>query len=647
MNHVNHNHLREFSDLLGEQVHHLDFLILLDKGEPLNLNAFDISIEKNSTSRTISGSHADLQIRWHFQQAGAGWTVNFTLSSNTPIGLKSVKALIFDYKCPRQDPEHLLVPVLGDHVYNTGFIRVSDLEYVTPDPNDSFSQSLKKIKAKGCGVFSAGHRGVFLSAVYPLNYNVNCTVSRLDHDSLRFMAETRYSANEKRKVYQSEIFYICTKKTMREAMEEYSALYEPNETIFTEIPVGWNSWDYYFRTVSLDDVIENMEAIRKDPELSDTIKYIVTDDGWSHNWGEWQPNYRFPGGLERLVREIESRGFIPGIWTAPLQIEALSYPAMRTPEILIKDQYGDPLPSDAGGHFLVDPTSPDGQAFLRDLFTRLYNIGFRLFKVDYVRSLLNVNRFYKEDTGPYEALRELFRIIRSCVKDSHIIGCSLPEECGPGIADSGRISVDIHNHWSHVEWVTDSILQNYWLHKKIWVNDPDFLIVRGQDTSIEKETNVTNPGANNPNPIGLAKRWRYGPVFNEDEARTWTNIVIMSGGNVFLGDRISMLNNKGLALIKKALNPTGVAAQPLDLGDDLRPYFWLQDLGDTFRLLMVNWKDTVYELSFDFLSYNLPAPKQLADYWNKKSYETVNGKLVLSLKPHESALIQWKKDETK
>lgn len=62
MNHVNHSHLREFSDLLGEQVHHLDFQILLDKGEPLNLNAFDISIEKNSTSRTISGSHADLQI---------------------------------------------------------------------------------------------------------------------------------------------------------------------------------------------------------------------------------------------------------------------------------------------------------------------------------------------------------------------------------------------------------------------------------------------------------------------------------------------------------------------------------------------------------------------------------------------------------
>ena len=52
-----------------------------------------------------------------------------------------------------------------------------------------------------------------------------------------------------------------------------------------------------------------------------------------------------------------------------------------------------------------------------------------------------------------------------------------------------------------MEWVVDSILHNYWLHNRIWINDPDFLIVRGMDTSTEKETNVMNPNANNPNPV--------------------------------------------------------------------------------------------------------------------------------------------------
>ena len=637
--------IKEFNSLLGSRIDYLNFQILPINGEPLKLSSFEnIKIEKNKDRWFVTGSNLNMQIVWSFEAVSGGWKVYLSVDHTAPIGLESIIPLQFDYNANLGDSnnnlDNWLVPVSGNHVTDTGFVKVSDLDYISK--NAEIDKSNKSFKAKACGVFKdADYKGVFLSAVYPLNNNVNCTVLRLDTKNLRFNAQTEYDSEAKSKFHQSESFWVCTDKTMRDAMEAYASFYKEKQTSVSEIPVGWNSWDYYFRTVSLDDVIENMEAIKKNPDLSQNIKYIVVDDGWSHNWGEWQPNYRFPGGLERLVEEIKNRDFIPGIWTAPLQAEALSYPVMRTPGILIKNQYNDPLPSDAGGHYLIDPTNPDGQIFLRELFTRLYNIGFRLFKVDYVNSLLKVKRFYKEGVGPYEALRELFRIIRSCVKDSHIIGCSLPEECGPNVADSGRVSIDIHNHWSHVEWVIDSILHNYWLHKKIWINDPDFLIVRGQDTSLEIETNVTNPGANNPNPVGFTKRWRYGPVFNEDEARTWTNIVIMSGGSVFLGDRISMLNAKGLSLVKKALNTTGVAARPLDLGDDLRPYFWLQDLKDRYRLLIINWKDISYEFTFDFNRYNLPIPIQLNNEWTGVALEPVNGKFTAYLRSHESILLIW------
>jgi hypothetical protein len=637
---------KQLDRFLGPLIEQINFRIIPVSGEPLELDSFDLSIYNTEDKIIMDGSNAYSKMQWRFEQAAGGWKVTLSINFANPIAIKSITPLQFYFNITEdisvEDFNLWLIPVSGDNVTSTGFMKVQDLYF--SDANPFLDKPKKDFYSTGTGIFkNACHKGIYLSALYPLKFNVNCSVVRTTRRQLCFTAVTDFNGNEVKNAWQSEAFWISTNRTMYEAVESLASLYEEKPIKPTDIPVGWNSWDYYFRTVSLDDVIENMEAIRKDPDLSESIKYIVVDDGWSHNWGEWQPNYRFPGGLERLAEEIKSRGFIPGIWTAPLQIEALSYPAMRTPEILIKNQNGDPLPSDAGGHYLVDPTHPAGKKFLQELYTRLYHIGFRLFKIDYLRSLLKVQKFYEKGVGPYDALRELFRIIRDCVKDSHIIGCSLPKECGPFVADSGRISVDIHNHWSHVEWVVDSILHNYWLHNRIWINDPDFLIVRGMDTSTEKETNVMNPNANNPNPVGLAKRWRYGPVFNEIEAKTWTNIVMMTGGSVFLGDRIAMLNEKGLSLVKKALKPTGIAAKPLDLGNDLRPFYWLQDLNDEYRLLIINWNHTPNKMSFDFLHYGLSVPVEIKDVWSKTIYCTSDNQLSLDLGPHESALLAWSK----
>ena len=80
------------------------------------------------------------------------------------------------------------------------------------------------------------------------------------------------------------------------------------------------------------------------------------------------------GRIRTVGRGNKKQRIYTGIWTAPLQIEALSYPAMRTPEILIKNQNGDPLPSDAGGHYLVDPTHPAGKSFYKS-YILVYTIS--------------------------------------------------------------------------------------------------------------------------------------------------------------------------------------------------------------------------------------------------------------------------------
>jgi hypothetical protein len=191
-----------------------------------------------------------------------------------------------------------------------------------------------------------------------------------------------------------------------------------------------------------------------------------------------------------------------------------------------------------------------------------------------------------------------------------------------------------------VEWVADYLQLRYWLHNRIWINDPDFVVVRGQDTSIEAETNVTNPAAHQPNP----PRWRSGPVFTLDEARTWAGLVTLAGGSQFLSDRIAQLNAAGLDLLNALPAPAGVAARPLDLGDADRAALWLQELPGGYRLGIINWSDEVASFDFEFARYGLAAPAHLTDTWTKESSPVTGQTWRVQLQPHASALVEWSRE---
>ena len=436
----------------------------------------------------------------------------------------------------------------------------------------------------------------------------------------------------------TETTWICTNQDALSAIETYAQFYPLLPK--SESCYGWNSWDYYFTTVTHDDIVENVDNICKDNVLRSSTSYIVIDDGWEHMWGEWEANYKFPKGLKHTASFISSKGFIPGIWTAPLCVEQLTKTALRKPEVLIKDQYGDPIMVE--GQYLVDPTSPAGEAFLADLFIKLHADGFRLFKVDFVRRLLDVDSFYDKTATPYDAARRLFEIIRRCVGEGcHIMGCSLPIQCGAGVADSGRTGIDIHNQWEHFAWAVESYTFVYWANRRIWINDVDFLVVRGTGTSLEKETNVMNPKAHDPNPQGFFKRWRRGPVFNAIEAETWANFIAMTGGNVFSSDRISMLNERGLELTRNCLAANGNAAKPLDLCKDSHCAFWLCKESAGQSLLMINWKMQPQEMVFVFDEYGLPAPSNHVIKMSFGTGEIRDGAIRCTLPPHGSTLVYW------
>ena len=121
-------------------------------------------------------------------------------------------------------------------------------------------------------------------------------------------------------------------------------------------------------------------------------------------------------------------------------------------------------------------------------------------------------------------------------------------------------------------------------------------------------------------------RWRQGDQFNAVEAETWANLVAISGGNLFLSDRMSVLNERGISIIEKAMNAAREECRPIYLQSDSRlPSLWMAE----DELLLINWEDVPVTKTIENVEKIITSDKKFIHK---------NGKLTVTLLPHESFL---------
>ena len=393
--------------------------------------------------------------------------------------------------------------------------------------------------------------------------------------------------------------------------------------------MGWNTWDYYLDRVTPEDIYENIDALKKMP-FADKLKYIVLDDGWQKDWGDWVENKKFACGLEAVAKRILSAGFLAGIWLAPLLMKPSCEGFEERMNWFCKDSDGNYIRSE-GGTYVIDPTIPEAKRFLTDTYAKLYSYGYRLFKVDYLSPLLEVKDLSDPSASAYSALSDLIRDIKAATgPDAVILGCSLPIQCGADIAPSMRIGVDIHNQFTHVKWIAEALAWSWQFNGSTTRIDPDFLVVRGKDTSDEELSWVGEPNYTAPKRRAemtdrefFRSRWRQGDQFNEVEAETWAYLVAVSGGNIFLSDRMSVLNSKGIAIIKNAIDAATDGVRPKYIkGDDRLPSLWLSDN----KMLLINWSYSPAVISVE---------TDAAEIESDKDFSFKDGTLAVSLLPHE------------
>lgn len=367
-------------------------------------------------------------------------------------------------------------------------------------------------------------------------------------------------------------------------------------------PSGWCTWYYYYQQISEKEVKQNAAWIAEN--LKDYgAQYVQIDDGWQGTGRgsnrDWTTvNDRFPSGMDGLASYIKSLNLTPGIWLAP-HGQSNEAVVKNNPGIFLLKPDGTSASETWEGKYLVDPSNPETQRYMKDLFAKLSAWGYEYFKIDGQPVVVGEYRTKKAAMkNPSDDANSLYRqtldSIRSAIgPDRYLLGCwGMPVE-GMGIMNGSRTGGDIVLGWENgFMTAVRATMQNYYLHNVAWYADPDVMLLRS--------------------PLTL------------DQARAWATLQGLTGQAVLSSDRMMDLSEERVELLRRVY--PAVDIRPLDLfPSDRNKRIWdlkikhLERSYDVVGLfnfaegkperINLNWKD---------LGLPLNAPVHVFDFWNKE-----------------------------
>ncbi len=196
---------------------------------------------------------------------------------------------------------------------------------------------------------------------------------------------------------------------------------------------GWMSWyelwDEGLNAQAVEDnaqrarpLLERLTSLRKPSPA--VPPYVIVDDGWQQNWGDWEPNPKFPEGLAGLSRTLTHQGYASGVWLAPFLAHESSVTARAHPDWFVQGAVY--MHSKRGRMLVLDVTHAGAAAHLHALIQRIVGWGYSYLKLDFLFAGSFEGERQRAVTG-MEAYRCGMEIMRSAAgEDTFILGVGAP-----------------------------------------------------------------------------------------------------------------------------------------------------------------------------------------------------------------------------
>ncbi|MCU0270582.1 MAG: alpha-galactosidase [Acidimicrobiales bacterium] len=312
--------------------------------------------------------------------------------------------------------------------------------------------------------------------------------------------------------------------------------------------VGWCSWYHYFGDVTEADLRANLALVDDWP-----FEVFQLDDGYQAAIGDWlRTDDSFPSELDVLADAIARTGRRPGLWLAPFLVAPDSEVARAHPDWLARLPDGSgPMwvwwnPIWGGGQegfmYGLDTTRPEVVDHLRLLARSLVDAGFTYLKLDFTFAPSFDGTWADPTRTPSERVRAGYAAIRDGAgEDAFLLGCGVPLAHVVGLVDANRIGADVAPLWARspgteivpgyleIEPATQQAYRNTltraFMHRRLWVNDPDCVMLRQEQTEL-----------------------------SVDAARTWARAVGVSGGMALVSDDLALLGAPERALFAEVVS---------------------------------------------------------------------------------------------
>ncbi len=354
------------------------------------------------------------------------------------------------------------------------------------------------------------------------------------------------------------------------------------------------SWYFYGREFLPADLDENL-AILKDRPLP--VDVFIIDNGWIDAFGDWGANEKWPDGMAGEAQKIRAAGMVPGIWTAPFALMAKSKMARAHPELIAKDINGGPATFGyiEGECYLLDPTHPFAEEYLREYLGRLKSWGFTFHKLDFVTNMFRAGSCFHDPTATRaDAFRRGIEIIRDVLgPDVHMQLCGGLQGAGVlDLIDSLRVGADSLGNWEHyfgtrkggmLAQCKQAMVRNY-LGKLVEI-DPDSIMLRRRAEPFRKH-------------VAAKHDLLSDGKFTDAEAFTLVVRQYTTGGCTNLTERMAELPEDRRALLRHMIPAFGPPANVLDFEHENCPTLLkskiepkCKDLDPWFTLAVCNWDE--------------------------------------------------------